>query len=186
MLISASPLSNSYIPTSKTPTTREALEPRQRAGRRDRSLRRDHDDRIADAHAERARELGAEHDAEARRASASASEPRRMCWPMSATVSSRAGSMPRIERAAIDVARREHRLAERRTARRRVTCGSARAHLATASPVGSSVGIPRTSMCDATDRMRVRSSSWKPFITDSTTISAATPSAMPGHRRSAR
>ena len=27
--------------------------------------------------------------------------------------------------------------------------------------------------------MRVRSSSWKPFITDSTTISAATPKAMP-------
>ena len=27
--------------------------------------------------------------------------------------------------------------------------------------------------------MRARSSFWKPFITDSTTISAATPSAMP-------
>ena len=39
--------------------------------------------------------------------------------------------------------------------------------------------MPRTSMCEATDRMRVRSSCWKPFITDSTTISAATPSAMP-------
>ncbi len=34
-------------------------------------------------------------------------------------------------------------------------------------------------MCDATARIRLRSSSWKPFITDSTTISAATPSAMP-------
>ena len=34
-------------------------------------------------------------------------------------------------------------------------------------------------MCDATDRMRLRSSSWNPFITDSTTISAATPSAIP-------
>ena len=34
-------------------------------------------------------------------------------------------------------------------------------------------------MCDATDRMRVRNSCWKPFITDSTTISAATPRAMP-------
>ena len=34
-------------------------------------------------------------------------------------------------------------------------------------------------MCDATARMRLRSSSWNPFITDSTTISAATPSAMP-------
>ena len=33
--------------------------------------------------------------------------------------------------------------------------------------------------CDATPRMRARSSFWNPFITDSTTISAATPSAMP-------
>ena len=39
--------------------------------------------------------------------------------------------------------------------------------------------MPCTSMCDATDRMRLRSSCWNPFITDSTTISAATPSAMP-------
>ena len=43
----------------------------------------------------------------------------------------------------------------------------------------ASVGRPRISMCDATDRIRLRSSSWKPFITDSTTISAATPNAMP-------
>ena len=39
--------------------------------------------------------------------------------------------------------------------------------------------MPCTSMCEATERMRLRSSCWKPFITDSTTISAATPSAMP-------
>ena len=39
--------------------------------------------------------------------------------------------------------------------------------------------MPRISMCDATDRIRLRSSSWKPFITDRTTISAATPSAIP-------
>ena len=34
-------------------------------------------------------------------------------------------------------------------------------------------------MCEATDRMRFRSSSWKPFMTERTTISAATPSAIP-------
>ena len=38
---------------------------------------------------------------------------------------------------------------------------------------------PTTCRCEATPRMRVRSSFWKPFITDSTMISAATPSAMP-------
>ena len=35
------------------------------------------------------------------------------------------------------------------------------------------------SMCDATARMRLRNFLLKPFITDNTTISAATPSAMP-------
>ncbi|MCY1244636.1 hypothetical protein D9M72_577260 [compost metagenome] len=38
---------------------------------------------------------------------------------------------------------------------------------------------PTTSICDSTDSMRSRTSFWKPFITDSTTISAATPRAMP-------
>ena len=45
----------------------ERLEARQRACRRDHALRRDGDDRIADAQAERARELRAEHDVEAAR-----------------------------------------------------------------------------------------------------------------------
>ena len=40
-------------------------------------------------------------------------------------------------------------------------------------------------MCDATERMRLRNSCWNPFITDSTTISAATPSAMPAIEMSA-
>ena len=34
-------------------------------------------------------------------------------------------------------------------------------------------------MCEITPSMRSRTSFWKPFITDSTMISAATPSAMP-------
>jgi len=34
-------------------------------------------------------------------------------------------------------------------------------------------------MCETTPSMRSRTSFWKPFITDSTMISAATPSAMP-------
>ncbi len=38
---------------------------------------------------------------------------------------------------------------------------------------------PLISRCAATPRMRVRSSSWKPFITESTTMSAITPSAIP-------
>jgi hypothetical protein len=47
-------------------------------------------------------------------------------------------------------------------------------------PVGQlAARTPEICTCEATPRMRVRSSFWKPFITDSTTISAATPSAMP-------
>ncbi len=38
---------------------------------------------------------------------------------------------------------------------------------------------PVISTCEATLSMRSRTSFWKPFITDSTMISAATPSAMP-------
>ena len=40
-------------------------------------------------------------------------------------------------------------------------------------------GAPLTCTCEATPRILARSSFWKPFITESTTISAATPSAMP-------
>jgi hypothetical protein len=58
------------------------------------------------------------------------------------------------------------------------TWGLAMAVRATAAS-SASVGMPRISMCDATDRIRLRSSSWKPFITERTTISAATPSAIP-------
>ena len=36
-----------------------------------------------------------------------------------------------------------------------------------------------TSMCASTPSMRSRTSFWKPFMTESTMISAATPSAMP-------
>jgi hypothetical protein len=36
-----------------------------------------------------------------------------------------------------------------------------------------------TSTCEMTESMRARTSFWKPFITDSTMISAATPRAMP-------
>ena len=38
---------------------------------------------------------------------------------------------------------------------------------------------PLICTCETTPRMRVRTSFWKPFITDSTTISAHTPTAMP-------
>ena len=96
---------------------------------------------------------------------------------MSATVSSRDGSMPRTS---------APRLASDAVS---IACPSTYGAAAftrgsvcaIAAIAGQSVscGTPRISMCDATDRMRLRSSSWNPFITDSTTISAATPSAMP-------
>jgi hypothetical protein len=49
----------------------------------------------------------------------------------------------------------------------------------------SSPPPPLTWMWETTPRMRSRNSFWKPFITDSTTISAATPSARPSMEISA-
>jgi len=51
--------------------------------------------------------------------------------------------------------------------------------LATACQSPSRLSNPVICTCEATPRMRARTSFWNPFITDSTTISAATPSAMP-------
>ena len=50
-----------------------------------------------------------------------------------------------------------------------VRCRSGRA-----APSGAKI-----STCETTESMRSRTSFWKPFITDSTMMSAATPSAMP-------
>ncbi len=106
-----------------------------------------------------------------------ASAPPRMCWPMSATLSSCAGSMPRSS--APRFTSPDDSIACPFTyGAVATTCGFFLAALATAAGSRRS-GKPRISMCDATERMRLRSSCWKPFITDSTTISAATPSAMP-------
>ncbi len=59
------------------------------------------------------------------------------------------------------------------------TCGSPSAIFAAACQSASRLSAPLICTCEATPRMRARSSFWKPFMTDSTTISAATPSAMP-------
>jgi hypothetical protein len=59
------------------------------------------------------------------------------------------------------------------------TCASCRAILATFCQSGIAPSSARISMCEATESMRVRNSFWKPFITDRTTISAATPRKMP-------
>ena len=61
-----------------------------------------------------------------------------------------------------------------------ITSGSRRASAAVARQSGSAAPEAScTSTCATTLSMRSRTSFWKPFITDSTMISAATPSAMP-------
>jgi len=60
-----------------------------------------------------------------------------------------------------------------------VTCGCFSACAATRSQPAISPLAPLICTCETTARMRLRNSVWKPFITESTTISAATPSAMP-------
>ena len=44
---------------------------------------------------------------------------------------------------------------------------------------GSRLSMLLICTCEATPRMRVRTSFWKPFITESTTISAQTPTKIP-------
>jgi hypothetical protein len=91
------------------------------------------------------------------------------------------GSMPRTIAPRIVVAARDQRLRGdegRGTQHQRVAPAPARGG---GAPVGQRVAPPgsNTSMCAITDSMRSRTSFWKPFITLSTMISAATPSAMP-------
>ena len=59
------------------------------------------------------------------------------------------------------------------------TSGFLRAASATPFQSASAPSIANTSTCETTDSMRSRTCETKPFITDSTTISAITPSAMP-------
>ena len=51
--------------------------------------------------------------------------------------------------------------------------------MATSSQLASWPRSPLMVMCDTTPRMRARSSSPKPFMTESTVMSTVTPSAMP-------
>jgi hypothetical protein len=59
------------------------------------------------------------------------------------------------------------------------TCSCCAASLAIDGQSESRLPAPLICTCEATPRMRVRTSFWKPFITESTTISAHTPTAMP-------
>ena len=60
-----------------------------------------------------------------------------------------------------------------------VTAGLAKASFEACCQFGMAPRASNTSMWASTDSMRSVTSFWKPFITDRTTISAATPSAMP-------
>ncbi len=60
-----------------------------------------------------------------------------------------------------------------------VTCGFADASRATSCQSASRLFWPLICTCATTPRMRARTSFWNPFITDSTTMSAHTPTAMP-------
>ena len=60
-----------------------------------------------------------------------------------------------------------------------ITSGFLRAACAVAFQSASAPSGANTSTCETTDSMRSRTCDTNPFITDSTTISAITPSAMP-------
>ena len=104
--------------------------------------------------------------------------PLLIVWRKSATRSSWSGRMPRTSApltppSTVNIACDWTKGAAARTS------GCCAACAAIAGQSLSSPLMPVIWMCEATPRMRVRSSFWKPFITDSTTISAATPRPMP-------
>ena len=104
--------------------------------------------------------------------------PARMCNPISATCSSRCGMMPRttLPRTAWPAVSIACALTNGDAA---LTRGSCSASFATGCQSAIWLFGPLICTCEATPRMRARSSFWNPFITESTTISAATPSAIP-------
>jgi hypothetical protein len=104
--------------------------------------------------------------------------PPRMWRPNSATRSSSPGRMPRIKapRTAAPLVSKPCAATNGATA---TTCSWRDACAATVLHPASVPPGPVNCTCDATPRIRVRISRWKPFITDSTVMSAVMPRAMP-------
>ena len=104
-------------------------------------------------------------------------------WPATSdTDFSAAGSMPRTWTPRSTCPRKSMPCAATKGAAARTegdfsAASAISVHLAS-TEAGSAPGT-KSSMCGRTESMRSRTSFWKPFMTDSTTISAATPSAIP-------
>jgi hypothetical protein len=155
----------------------ELAQPRHHPGRRHVALRRDQRHPVADAHRQRARQFAAEHDVELAIDQGADIARRRLGDIRHGRLGHRVDAAD--QRTPHDVVAREHalRVDERRGG------DDARVFLGLvghALPVVQSAPAKAvTSTCDSTESMRSRTSLVKPFITDSTMISAATPSAMP-------
>jgi hypothetical protein len=110
--------------------------------------------------------------------SSSSSDPATMREPISATFSSSTGSMPRTTLPRTPGPEESIAWAFTNGAAA-TTWGLREASSAAFGQSASRPPWPLTCTCEATPRIRALSSLWKPFITDSTTISAATPRPMP-------
>jgi hypothetical protein len=108
----------------------------------------------------------------------SASVPLVMWAPISDTLASSSGSTPRITVPEISPPTFTSASPSMYGAVP-ATSGFWLANAATSRQSGRPSVLPEIVACEAMPRMRVRSSLSKPFITDSTTISVATPSPMP-------
>jgi hypothetical protein len=104
--------------------------------------------------------------------------PWRICFAMSETLGSSAGSTPRITEGRITPCPSSRPWVSTKGAAAR-TAGFFRASCPAARQSGMLPDRSNTSMWASTDSMRSVTSFWKPFITDRTMIRAATPSAMP-------
>ena len=157
----------------------EAAHARHDARRRHGAQRRDDHDAIAHADAERLRQLVAEHDAELAGRSA-ANEPASDFVgddrDLSFVLRQHAGD---DRAAALAAAREQQRLLfDERCSGRAPTGYRAPAPRCPASRPGAELSALMLA-CEVRLRMRPRTSRSKPFITESTTMSTATPIAMP-------
>ena len=158
----------------------ELFQARNHSGGGDLSLRRDEQHAVADMRTQRARQIDTEHDIEFARAQVAQIAFFHLVAE-SGQALFRVGQDAAHHHALHAFVQRYHALA--------VDIGRGGAHFRMLGddfqyllPIVQSARCRcMTCKCGVTPRMRARISFWKPFITDSTTISAITPRPMPSH-----
>ena len=164
------------MPGGKEPRHRELLHAGDETGGRQVPFGDQKRHAVAHADAQEPREVAPQHHGEGPGLEALQAFPA-TCAAASLTRGSVAGSTPLIKGAADASPGRKGSL-PLHEGRRRDHGGRASSFFANACQSSSGPSDEVTSMCATTESMRSRTSFWKPFMTESTMMSAATPSAI--------